>query len=137
MVLAPPPAPAAAPPAARSERARNSALWPALAMPGIVKAGFGLGDDRKRIMHKLGVDIVDMLELNTVFRERGYRKDMGVKGAVAVLFEKRFIKSKKAATSNWANAVLSEAQLIYAANDAYAAFRVWQALNATALTKKS
>jgi ribonuclease D len=108
-----------------------------LAMPGIVKAGFGLGDDRKRIMHKLGVDIVDMLELNTVFRERGYRKDMGVKGAVAVLFEKRFIKSKKAATSNWANAVLSEAQLIYAANDAYAAFRVWHALNATALTKKS
>ena len=108
-----------------------------LAMPGIVKAGFGLGDDRKRIMHKLGVDIMEMLELNTVFRERGYRKDMGVKGAVAVLFEKRFIKSKKAATSNWANAVLSEAQLIYAANDAYAAFRVWQALNATALTKKS
>ena len=99
-----------------------------LAMPGIVKAGFGLGDDRKRIMHKLGVDIVDMLELNTVFRERGYRKDMGVKGAVAVLFEKRFIKSKKAATSNWANKVLSEAQLVYAANDAYAAFRVWQAL---------
>ena len=41
-----------------------------LAMPGIVKAGFGLGDDRKRIMQKLGVDIVDMLELNTVFRER-------------------------------------------------------------------
>jgi ribonuclease D len=69
------------------------------------------------------------LDLNTVFRERGYRKDMGVKGAVAVLFEKRFIKSKKAATSNWANTVLSEAQLIYAANDAYAAFRVWQALN--------
>jgi ribonuclease D len=99
-----------------------------LTMPSIIKAGFGLGDDRKRIMHKLGVDIVDMLELNTVFRERGYRKDMGVKGAVAVLFEKRFIKSKKAATSNWANKVLSEAQLMYAANDAYAAFRVWQAL---------
>ena len=95
---------------------------------GIVKAGFGLGDDRKRIIHKLGVDPADMLELNTVFRERGYRKDMGVKGAVAVLFEKRFIKSKKAATSNWANERLTEAQLIYAANDAYAAFRVWQAL---------
>ena len=99
-----------------------------LAMPGIIKAGFGLGDDRKRILHKLGVDIVDMLDLNTVFRERGYRKDMGVKGAVAVMFGKRFIKSKKAATSNWANKALSEAQLVYAANDAYAAFRVWQAL---------
>ena len=70
----------------------------------------------------------NVLELNTVFRERGYRKDMGVKGAVAVLFNQRFIKSKKAATSNWAIPQLSEAQLVYAANDAYAAFRVYQAL---------
>ncbi len=99
-----------------------------LAAHGIVKAGFGLGDDRKRILAKLGVEPADVLELNTVFRERGYRKDMGVKGAVAVLFNKRFIKSKKAATSNWANTHLTEAQLIYAANDAYAAFRVYEAL---------
>jgi ribonuclease D len=99
-----------------------------LAQSGIAKAGFGLGDDRKRIIHKLGVEPQGILELNTVFHQRGYRKDMGVKGAVAVLFNQRFIKSKKAATSNWANARLSEAQLIYAANDAYAAIRVWQAL---------
>ena len=99
-----------------------------LALPGIVKAGFGLGDDRKRIIHKLGVVPVGVLELNSVFRERGYRKDMGVKGAVAVLFNQRFIKSKKAATSNWANPKLTEAQLIYAANDAYAAIRVYEAL---------
>jgi ribonuclease D len=99
-----------------------------LARAGIAKAGFGLGDDRKRIVHKLGVEPQGILELNTVFRERGYRKDMGVKGAVAVLFGQRFIKSKKAATSNWANERLSEAQLVYAANDAYAAIRVWDAL---------
>jgi len=99
-----------------------------LALGGIAKAGFGLGDDRKRIIHKLGVQPQGILELNTVFQERGYRKDMGVKGAVAVLFGKRFIKSKKAATSNWANARLTEAQLVYAANDAYAAMRVYQAL---------
>jgi ribonuclease D len=99
-----------------------------LALGGIVKAGFGLGDDRKRIIHKLGVEPAGILELNTIFRERGYRKDMGVKGAVAVLFNQRFIKSKKAATSNWANPHLTEAQLIYAANDAYAAIRVLDAL---------
>ena len=99
-----------------------------LAQPGIVKAGFGLGDDRKRIVHKLGIEPQGILELNTIFHQRGYRKDMGVKGAVAVLFNARFIKSKKAATSNWANARLNEAQLVYAANDAYAAIRVWQAL---------
>ena len=95
---------------------------------GIAKAGFGLGDDRKRIVAKLGVEPAGILELNSVFRERGYRKDMGVKGAVAVLFNQRFIKSKKAATSNWANVRLTEAQLAYAANDAYAAIRVFEAL---------
>ena len=99
-----------------------------LALPGHVKAGFGLGDDRKRIISKLGVQPAGVLELNVLFRERGYRKEMGVKGAVAVLFNQRFIKSKKAATSNWANLQLSEAQLVYAANDAYAALRVYEAL---------
>ncbi len=99
-----------------------------LALPRIVKAGFGLGDDRKRILTKLGVEPVGVLELNTVFQERGYRKDMGVKGAVAVMFNRRFIKSKKAATSNWANPRLTESQLVYAANDAYAAIRVFNAL---------
>jgi ribonuclease D len=92
------------------------------------KAGFGLGDDTKRIVSKLAVEPAAVLELNTVFRERGFRKDMGVKGAVAVLFNRRFLKSKKAATSNWANPQLSESQLVYAANDAYAAARVFEAL---------
>lgn len=99
-----------------------------LAQSGAIKAGFGLGDDRKRIVAKLRVEPADVLELNTIFRGRGYRKDMGVKGAVAVLFNRRFIKSKKAATSNWANPHLTEAQLVYAANDAYAAVRVYHAL---------
>ena len=106
-------------------RARVAEL---LALRGVTKAGFGLGDDTKRIQHKLGVQPADVLELNTVFRQRGYRKDMGVKGAVAVLFNRRFLKSKKAATSNWANPQLTESQLLYAANDAWAAVRVFQAL---------
>lgn len=96
--------------------------------PTLLKAGFGLGDDRRRIMHKLGVEPLGVLDLNMVFSRRGYRKDMGVRGAVAVLFGRCFIKSKKAATSNWALPQLSPAQLVYAANDAYAALRVWLAL---------
>ena len=99
--------------------------WYSHGLTGLRNAGFGVHTHAGLCTR---LDPADMLELNTVFRERGYRKDMGVKGAVAVLFEKRFIKSKKAATSNWANERLTEAQLIYAANDAYAAFRVWQAL---------
>lgn len=99
-----------------------------LGHPGIVKAGFGLGDDKKRIAHKLGVEPQDVLDLNSVLRQRGYRKELGVKGAVAVFFNRRYLKSKKATTSNWANRTLTPAQLLYAANDAWAALRVYQAL---------
>ncbi|NJM43695.1 MAG: 3'-5' exonuclease domain-containing protein 2 [Brachymonas sp.] len=99
-----------------------------LAMPGIVKAGFGLRDDQQRIRSKLGIEPQGIVEINTLFRKLGYRKELGVKAAVAVLFKQRFVKSKKASTSNWALPHLSEQQLMYAANDAYAAARVWYAL---------
>ncbi|MDB5914804.1 MAG: 3-5 exonuclease [Ramlibacter sp.] len=99
-----------------------------LARQGIVKAGFGLGDDKRRIVHKLGVEPQDVLDLDTVFRQRGYRRQMGTKAAVAVLFERRYLKSKRAATSNWAQRQLTPQQLLYAANDAWAALRVYQAL---------
>ncbi len=100
-----------------------------LAQPGIAKAGFGLGDDRKRIRSKLGVDPQGIVEINTLFRQLGYRKELGVKAAVAALFNQRFIKSKKASKSNWALPHLSESQLIYAANDAYAAACIFHQLN--------
>jgi hypothetical protein len=99
-----------------------------LAQPGIDKAGFGLGDDKKRIRAKLGIEPQGIIEINTFFRQMGYRKEIGVKSAVAELFRKRFIKSKKASTSNWSLPHLSESQLIYAANDAYAAARVYEVL---------
>ena len=104
-----------------------------LALPGLVKAGFGLGDDRKRIHAKLGVEVRGVVDLNSSFRRLGHRNDMGVKGAVALLFERRFLKSGKASTSNWAARQLTPAQLLYAANDAYAAARVFEALGSAAL----
>ena len=108
-----------------------------LALPGFVKAGFGLGDDKKRVRSKLGIEPQGILEINTLFRQLGYRKEMGVKAAVATLFCQRFIKSKKASTSNWALPVLSEQQLVYAANDAFAACRVYDALMNESATRLS
>lgn len=108
-----------------------------LAHDGLLKAGFGLGDDKRRIAHKLGVEPQHVLDLDTVFRQRGYRKQVGVKAAVAVLFQRRYLKSKRAATSNWANRQLTPAQLLYAANDAWAALRVHQALGSPGLTGSS
>ena len=93
-----------------------------------LKVGFGLGDDRRRILSKLGVEACGVVDLNHVFHRQGYRKDLGVKSAVALMFQRRFLKSGKATTSNWAARQLSEHQLVYAANDAYAALRVFDAL---------
>jgi hypothetical protein len=108
-----------------------------LAQGGFVKAGFGLGDDKKRIRSKLGIEPQGILEINTLFRQLGYRKEIGVKSAVAALFNQRFIKSKKASTSNWSLPNLNEHQLVYAANDAYAAIRVYEALSKGAIDSLS
>ena len=114
-------------PACRDVVAGLLATHPAL------KVGFGLGDDRKRIHAKLGVEVRGVVDLNSSFRRLGHRNDMGVKGAVALLFERRFLKSGKASTSNWAARQLTPSQLLYAANDAYAAARVFEALGSAAL----
>lgn len=94
----------------------------------ITKAGFGLAGDHQQMRRTLGVEPRNVLDLNVVFRQRGYAKEIGVRGAVAVLFNRRFLKSRKATTSNWANRQLTESQLIYAANDAWAAMLVFGAL---------
>lgn len=107
----------------------NVAAW--MANPAFTKVGFGLGDDTKRMLHKFSVEPACVVDLNHLFHQRGWRKDMGVKGAVAVVFGQHFAKSKKAATSNWANPQLSEHQVVYAANDAFAAACVYQALHDT------
>lgn len=106
-------------------RARVAQL---LASHPALKVGFGLGDDRRRILDKLGVEARNVVDLNSVFNRMGYRKDIGVKSAVAILFNRRFLKSGKASTSNWATRQLNDSQLLYAANDAYAAARVFEAL---------
>jgi ribonuclease D len=98
--------------------------------PRVLKAGFGLGDDRKRIVSKLGIEPRGIVDLNADFRRLGHRREMGVRGAIALLFGKRFLKSGKAATSNWSLTTLDASQLMYAANDAWAALRVHEALAA-------
>lgn len=98
----------------------------------ITKVGFGLSGDHQQILRTLRVTPQNVLDLNVVFRNRGYPKEIGVKAAVAVVLNRRFIKSRKATTSNWANRQLSESQIVYAANDAWAAMQVYHALGMTA-----
>lgn len=94
----------------------------------VLKVGFGLASDRRQIHRKLGVEIRALLDLNHVFRKDGYCSTAGVRAAVAIVFNRRFSKSKQVTTSNWAAARLSPQQLLYAANDAHAALSVLDAL---------
>lgn len=94
----------------------------------IVKVGFGLKSDRRQIHKRLGVKIKAVLDMNKVFWAEGYRGTTGVRAAVAIVFNQRFHKSKKITTSNWSLPWLNDQQLIYAANDAYAALMVMLAL---------
>lgn len=107
-----------------------------IASSALTKVGFGLAGDRTQIRHTLGIEPQAVVDLDTVFKRRGYRNSVGVKGAVAMVFRQRFLKSRKQTTSNWAARHLSEGQVCYAANDAYAALRVSEAmgLDAPSLT---
>jgi len=94
----------------------------------LIKVGFGLKSDSKHIYAKLGVQLGGLVDLNTVFRMDGYHKEMGVRAAVGLVFKQRFAKSRHVTTSNWAQLQLTTQQLLYAANDAYAALKVLEAL---------
>jgi ribonuclease D len=95
----------------------------------MVKVGFGLQQDQSQLRQRLGIEVLPFLDLDWIFHRRGYTKSIGIKSAVAVVFGQRFAKSKRITTTNWANPRLDERQLVYAANDAYVALRVLQALN--------
>lgn len=99
-----------------------------LQSPQLLKAGFGLRSDGKHIRNKLGIRPGALVDLNQVFSKDGFQKEMGVRNAVAQMFGQRFIKSRKVTTSNWALPELGAQQMLYAANDAYAALKVLEAL---------
>jgi ribonuclease D len=94
----------------------------------IQKIGFGLRGDLSHISNRFGIRPSSIHDLDRSFKQLGYRNPVGAKSAVAMLFERRLLKSKNVTTSNWGSTMLTEKQLIYAANDAYAALRVYHAL---------
>ena len=106
----------------------REALAELLQSQTMVKVGFGLKSDRGHIQRKLGAQPNAILDLTTYFKQQGYRNEVGVRGAVAMVLQQRFQKSKRVSTSNWANTVLSDSQLLYAANDAYGAICVLDAM---------
>jgi len=94
----------------------------------IAKIGFGLSNDIRHIGDRFGIKPQAIVDLDRAFMDLGYKNQVGARTAIAILFNKRFAKSKSTTTSDWSNKVLSEKQFLYAANDAYAAIQVYLAL---------
>lgn len=94
----------------------------------LLKVGFELKSDRLQIHRRLGIRLAGALDLNGVFRRMGYAGSVGARSAVGLVLQQNFRKSKHVSTSNWALPQLSERQLLYAANDAFAALQVYRAL---------
>ena len=90
-----------------------------------LKVGFGLSDDVKRLRNKLGIVPAGVLDLSVAMRG-GQRNDLGAKTAVAKFFGLHLQKSKKISTTNWASSRLSDKQILYAADDAQVALRVYR-----------
>ncbi|MGK5073597.1 3'-5' exonuclease [Janthinobacterium sp. ZB1P44] len=90
-----------------------------------LKVGFGLSDDVKRLRNKLGIAPAQVLDLSVALRG-GQRNDLGAKTAVAKFFGLHLQKSKKISTTNWATSRLTEKQILYAADDAQVALRVYR-----------
>lgn len=102
----------------------------------VLKVGFGLKNDHGQIRSRLGISLNHVLDLDQVYRKMGYRGSLGVRGAIGVQLKQGFKKSKRTTTSNWANRELTDKQLLYAANDAYAALKVIEALQEAGLVEK-
>ncbi|MEM7602165.1 MAG: 3'-5' exonuclease [Verrucomicrobiota bacterium] len=94
----------------------------------LLKVGFGLKNDRGQIRNRLGISLNHVLDLDQIFRKLGYKGQIGVRGAVGALLGQGFKKSKSITMSNWAASELRDSQLLYAANDAFAALKVVEAL---------
>ncbi len=99
-----------------------------IASKEVLKVGFGLKNDHGQIRSRLGITLNHALDLDQVFRKLGYRGQIGVRGAIGVMLNQGFKKSKSITTSNWAARELRPAQLRYAANDAFAALKIMEVL---------
>ena len=93
----------------------------------ILKVGFGLDSDLAQLRSRLQIEAQNILDLSRALRGETRNHSLGAKTAVAQFFGRRLQKSKKTTTSNWANPRLTERQILYAANDAQVALRVYRA----------
>jgi ribonuclease D len=101
------------------------ALRAVLESPAVLKVGFGLTDDLRRIRSKFGIEPANVLDLSTALRI-DKKHTLGAKTAVARYFGKTLQKSRRITTTNWSLPNLTDKQIRYAADDAHVALLVYR-----------
>ncbi|AVI66787.1 3'-5' exonuclease [Shewanella sp. WE21] len=94
----------------------------------ILKVGVGLRSDAQALKRQWGINVASTLDLNWALAQLGAEKEMGTRQLVAALLGVRIDKPKKVTLSNWQHVPLSSAQIHYAAADALAALKCFNAL---------
>lgn len=94
----------------------------------ILKVGVGLRSDTQALRRQWSINVASTLDLNWALAQLGAEKEMGTRQLVAALLGVRIDKPKKITLSNWQLVPLSSAQIHYAAADALAALKCFNAL---------
>lgn len=96
-----------------------------LSDPGILKVGLSLSDDLHMLRQRADLDPANWLDLQNYVAEMGI-EDRGLQRLYANVFRMRL--AKRAQRSNWEADVLTDAQKVYAATDAYTCLQLYHEL---------
>ena len=97
-----------------------------LSDPTIIKAGLSLKDDLSALRNRKAFKPANFLDLQNIATEMGI-EDMSLQKLYANVFHMRI--SKSARLSNWEADVLTEAQKVYAATDAYTSLQLYKEMS--------
>lgn len=97
-----------------------------LTNPSVKKIGLSLKDDFSAIRKRAPLIPASFLELQTFVKKYGI-EDIGLQRIYGILFGKRISKGQR--LSNWEADILSDAQKMYAALDAWACLKIYNELN--------
>jgi len=91
----------------------------------ILKIGIALHDDLKDLKKIKHFDPMGFIDLNVTARGMGM-DNIGAKNLTGIFLKHRISKNQQ--TSNWENQILTDAQQIYAATDAWICLKVYEEL---------
>lgn len=93
--------------------------------PSVLKIGLSLKDDVSALHRRTDFDSQSLVELQRYVKQFGI-EDTGLQRIYAILFGEKISKSQR--LSNWEADVLSDAQKLYAATDAWACYKIYTLL---------